>query len=148
MAGDAPRFAAFGGIRPRPALLRAMLISGALAGLAGAIEVIGVHYRFVSTFSGGDGFDGVAVAVLGHAHPLGVVIASLVLAGLRLGATNGLQMRVDVPRELGGAMIALILLLASSDQLYAEVVARLQGWIDLRRINRKHVEERKETEAA
>jgi simple sugar transport system permease protein len=113
MAGQAPRFAAAAGIRSRAAVLRAMLISGALAGLAGAIEVIGVHYRFVGGFSGGDGFDGVAVAVLGHSHPAGVVIASLALAGLRLGATTGLQMHLNVPRELGNVVIAIALILVS-----------------------------------
>lgn len=116
MAGDAPGFAQAGGIPPRGALMRAMLISGALAGLAGTIEVMGVHYRFVSVFSGGDGFDGVAVAVLGQAHPLGAIAAAFALAGLRLGATNGLQMHLSVPRELGNMIIAMMLVLVSIRQ--------------------------------
>jgi len=101
MAGQAPLFAKFGGIRERQAVMQAMGISGALAGLAGAIEVLGVHYRFVSAFSGGDGFDGVAVALLGQLHPVGVTLTAILLAGVRLGATNGLQLKAHIPREGG-----------------------------------------------
>lgn len=128
MAGEAPLFARFGGIRGRGAVIRGMCISGGLAGLAGAIEVLGVNYRFVSRFSGGDGFDGVAVALLGHLHPLGVTLASLLLAGVRLGATNGLQLKAHVPRELGGAMIAMMILFVSTERLYAEVMATVGKW--------------------
>lgn len=119
MAGDAFQFAQAGGIKSRRAIARAMFWSGALAGLAGAIEVIGVHYRFVSVFSGGGGFDGIAVALLGQANPLGVTIAAFLLAGLRLGATNGLQLKARVPRELGGAIIAVMILLISARGLHA-----------------------------
>jgi ABC-type uncharacterized transport system permease subunit len=119
MAGDAFHFALAGGIKSRRAISRAMFWSGGLAGLAGAIEVLGVHYRFVSVFSGGGGFDGIAVALLGQAHPAGVAIAGFLLAGLRLGATNGLQLKARVPRELGGAIIAMMILLISARGLHA-----------------------------
>jgi ABC-type uncharacterized transport system permease subunit len=125
MAGESFRFANFAGIRSRSAILWGMLLSGGAAGLAGAVEVLGVHYRFVSVFSGGGGFDGVAVALLGGAHPLGVPIAAVILAGLRLGATNGLQLKAQIPRELGGAMIAMMILLVSANQIYAALVARI-----------------------
>jgi simple sugar transport system permease protein len=124
MAGQARLFAKQAGIPDRRAVMRGMLISGALAGLAGAIEVLGVHYRFVSTFSGGGGFDGVAVALLGQSQPFGAVFASLLLAGVRLGATNGLQLKADVPRELGGVMIALMILFISAEKLYRGLIHR------------------------
>lgn len=136
MAGQAPLFAKSGGIRERRAVMRAMSISGGLAGLAGAIEVLGVHYRFVSVFSGGDGFDGVAVALLGQVHPVGVTLAALLLAGVRLGATNGLQLKAHIPRELGGAMIAMMILFVSAGRLYSESIARVQGWVALLRGHR------------
>ncbi len=87
--------------------------------------MLGVHYRFVSVFSGGGGFDGVAVALLGGAHPLAVPIAAVILAGLRLGATNGLQLKAQIPRELGGAMIAMMILLVSANQIYAALATRI-----------------------
>jgi general nucleoside transport system permease protein len=111
MAGQAPQFAASAGIETRTVGIRAMLISGGLAGLAGAIEVMGVHYRFVSEFSGGGGFDGIAVAMLGQMHPVGVLISAFLLAGLRLGALTGLQMNLGVPREMGNVVIAIALIL-------------------------------------
>lgn len=118
MAGQASRFARFGGIRERGAVLRAVVLSGALAGLAGAIEVIGVHYRFVSQFSSIDAFDGIIVALVGNLHPFGVVLSAVFLGGIRLGALNGLQLEAAVPRELGSALIALFVLLVSAPGLF------------------------------
>jgi simple sugar transport system permease protein len=129
MAGDAFLFARFAGIRARRAILFGMLLSGGSAGLAGAIEVLGVHYRFVSVFSGGGNFDGVAVALLGGAHPLTVPIAAFLLAGLRLGATNGLQLKAQIPRELGEAIIAMMIVLVSSQGLYASLAVHVQAWV-------------------
>jgi ABC-type uncharacterized transport system permease subunit len=129
MAGDSPRFAFAGGIKDRRAIVRAMFISGGIAGLAGAIEVLGVHYRFTPVFSGGGGFDGIAVALLGLANPLGIPIAAFILAGLRLGATNGLQMKAQVPRELGGAIIAMMIILVSTKGLYAGIVTKVEAGI-------------------
>ena len=143
MSGDSPWFAFAGGIQNRRAITRAMFISGGLAGLAGAIEVLGVLYRFSTVFTAGGNFDGVAVALLGQAHPLGIPIAAFVLAGLRLGALNGLQLKAHVPRELGGAIIAMMIILVSTRGLYAGVVSRLERWIrqihsKIGGLNRKH----------
>ncbi len=66
MSGNAPRFAKYGGIKNEKAALRGMIISGALAGLAGAIEVMGVNHRIMTGYSTGLGFDGVSVAILGQ----------------------------------------------------------------------------------
>jgi len=110
MAGQATLFARFGGVRSGPVIARAMALSGAAAGLAGAVEVLGVHYRFVASFSAIDQFDGIVVALLGQLHPLGIVLSALLLGGIRLGAVNGLQLEAAVPRELGSALIALIVL--------------------------------------
>jgi simple sugar transport system permease protein len=117
-AGKSPTFARYGGIQPRRVIVRAMTLSGALAGLAGAIEVIGVQYRFVSSFSSIDMFDGVFVALIGQQHPLGVVITAFILGGVRLGTINGLQLEAGVPRELGNILIALTALVVASPRLY------------------------------
>ena len=71
----------------------------------------------------------VAVALLGQLHPLGVTLAALLLAGVRLGATNGLQLQAHIPRELGGAMIAMMILFVSAEPLYAAVLSRLRRWV-------------------
>ncbi|MGD2048626.1 MAG: ABC transporter permease [Chloroflexota bacterium] len=126
MSGQSTRFAHFGGIHTKRAVVRAMAMSGGLAGLAGAIEVLGVHYRFISTFSAIDQFDGVVVALLGQQHPLGIVFSSILLGGVRLGAVNGLQLEAHVPRELGSALIALMVLFISSPKLYSRFFRRQQ----------------------
>ncbi len=113
---QAPRFALYGGIKPHLPILRAMLFSGALAGLAGAVEVLGVQYRFVTTYSAFTDFDGLIVAFVGHLHPLGVVFVGVLLGGLRSGAITGLQIGSHIPRELGGAIIALLLLFVATNR--------------------------------
>lgn len=110
MSGQAAYFAQYAGMKARWAVVAGMAVSGMLAGLAGALEVLGVHYRFVANFSSVDEFDGIIVSLLGQLHPLGVVLSSVLLGGLRLGALNGLQLQTAVPRELGNAVIALTMI--------------------------------------
>jgi simple sugar transport system permease protein len=117
-SAQAPRFALSGGIARHATVLRAMAISGALAGLAGAVEVLGVQYKFVTTFSAINDFDGLIVAFAGHLHPFGVLLFSFLLGGLRAGSIVGLQIRSGVPRELGGALIALLLIFAAMHKFY------------------------------
>lgn len=118
MAGEAPTFAHYAGLLPRSATVWAMTWSGALAGLAGSLEVLGVHYRFVSNFSSIDQFDGITVSLLGQLHPLGVVVSAFLLGGLRLGALTGLQLQTTVPRELGNATIALMMIFVVTPHLF------------------------------
>lgn len=117
-SAQAPQFALYGGITNHTPILAAMMVSGALAGLAGAVEVLGVQYRFVSTFSAVNDFDGLIIAFVGYLHPLGVLILSVLLGGLRSGAIVGLQIRSGIPRELGGALIALMLIFAAMHKFY------------------------------
>jgi simple sugar transport system permease protein len=122
MSGQAPFFARYGGIRSARAAIRGMLISGALAGLAGGIEVLGVNRQIVAGFSSGLGFDGVLVAILGQAHPLGVFLVAILFAGIRLGAQIGLQITTNIPRELGGGILALIILFVSARALFGDII--------------------------
>lgn len=117
-AAQAPRFARYGGIQPHVPLLRAVLLSGALAGLAGAVEVLGVQYHFVTTFTAFTDFDGLIVAFVSHLHPLGIVFFGILLGGLRSGAITGLQIGSHIPRELGGAIIAFILLFVATNRFF------------------------------
>jgi simple sugar transport system permease protein len=128
MAGQSKRFALFGGIRSDQAAVRAMLISGALAGLAGAIEVMGVHRRIMTAFSVGLGFDGLTSAILGQVHPFGVFIVAILFSGLKLGAQIGLQLDLNIPRELGGTIIGFIILFVAAGRLYEERIARVREW--------------------
>lgn len=113
----APRFALYGGMPlHRPALF-AMALSGALAGLAGGVEVLGIHYRFVSSFSAVNDFDGLIVGFAGGLHPAGVLLFAFLLGGLRTGSLVGLQMQSGIPRELGSALIAFMLIFAGASRV-------------------------------
>jgi len=128
MAGQAPLFALYGGIPSNRAAIRGMVLSGALSGLAGAIEILGVHRRLLQGFSAGLGFDGLMVAILGRVHPLGVLLVSILFAGVRLGAQIGLQTTVRIPRELGGGIIALIILFVAAEKFYQGGLQRVGNW--------------------
>ena len=107
-------FARFGGIPGDRAAIRAMLISGALSGLAGAIQILGVERRVVDGFAAsGLGFDGVLVAILARESILGILVVGVFFAGLEQGAVN-LQFG-NLPRQLGGIIIAFIILFNSME---------------------------------
>lgn len=115
---SAPRFALYGGMPVHMPVLLAMTLSGALAGLAGGVEVLGVHYHFVSNFSAVNEFDALIVAFAGGFHPAGVVLFAFLLGGLRTGSIVGLQMQSGIPRELGSALIAFMLLFAATHRFF------------------------------
>ncbi|HLF80265.1 MAG TPA: ABC transporter permease [Anaerolineales bacterium] len=128
MSGQAPFFARYGGVPHQGAAIRGMFLSGMLGGLAGAIQALGVHYRMLSGFSGGLGFDGLTAAILGQVHPVGTAVVAIFFAGLRQGAQVGLQFTSRVPRELGGGIIALMILFVAADQIYRANLDRLSSW--------------------
>jgi ABC-type uncharacterized transport system permease subunit len=115
----APHFALYGGMPVHKPVLLGMILSGALAGLAGGAEVLGVHYHFVSSFSAVSDFDGLIIAFAGHLHPAGVVLFGILLGGLRTGSLIGLQIRSGIPRELGGALIALMLIFVATNRFFS-----------------------------
>lgn len=90
-------------------VVKAMFISGVFAGLAGTFEVLGVfHYQSVFAASPGYGFDGIAVALLGMNHPLGVVLASILYGVLTYGSA-GMSFVAGVPPELIKIIIGSII---------------------------------------
>jgi general nucleoside transport system permease protein len=134
MAGQSKMFALYGGIRSDKSAIRAMLISGALAGLAGSVEVMGVHHRIMTGFSTGLGFDGLTSAILGQTHPIGVFIVAILFSGLKLGAQLGLQLKLGIPRELGGTIIGFIILFVAAGRLYQDNISRVRDWLNRRSI--------------
>jgi general nucleoside transport system permease protein len=108
ISGDARRAAAYGGIRASTITASALVLAGALAGLAGAIEVAGATGRLQSGLSPGYGFIGILVAWLARGSPLGIVLASIVYAGLLNG---GFSLQVSgVPSAIGTVLQAVLLL--------------------------------------
>ncbi len=103
-----PHAARYAGMIVSLTTIAAMTISGALGGLAGANEVLGVNYNLAMAFSSGYGFDSIALALLGKSHPLGVVLAALLFGTLRNGATN-MQLKVGIPVDIISILQAFIL---------------------------------------
>jgi simple sugar transport system permease protein len=91
--------ARYAGVSPAGAVLGLMGVAGALAGLAGAIECLGVHYRLIEGFSAGFGFNAVAIALMGALNPLYVLPAALFFGFLETGAL-AMQRQVGVPSSL------------------------------------------------
>jgi simple sugar transport system permease protein len=113
--------AEFGGIAIGRAQATAMSLSGALAGLGGVSFVLGYKHYFEQGFSGGAGFVGIAVALLGRNHPVGVIVAALFFGALSYG---GLVINQRVPKELVEMLQALVILFAISAQQILERAAR------------------------
>ncbi|MEZ5066607.1 MAG: ABC transporter permease [bacterium] len=107
--GLGERAARTAGLPVGATIVGAMAVAGAVAGLAGANEVLGFRYRFLDNFTGGIGFLGIAVALLGRARPGGVVIAALLFGALN-AASLEIDLFTDVPREIGFVVQAAILL--------------------------------------
>lgn len=112
--GSNPQAAEYSGIPVVRSMVLAMFVSGGLMGLAGAAEIFGVQHRLSDFFSPGYGFDGIAVALLGYTHPVGVVLAAVFFGGLRAGF-NAIQRTEGLPLALAQAVqgLTLILVVAS-----------------------------------
>jgi simple sugar transport system permease protein len=89
--------------------LAALVLSGALAGLAGGVEVAAVTYRLYERFSPGYGFTGIAVALLGRLHPVGVLMAGLFFGVLEAGS-NTMQRVAGVSSVLVSVIQATVIL--------------------------------------
>jgi general nucleoside transport system permease protein len=106
--GANPHAARYAGMNILTGIVLAMALSGALAGLAGANEVLGVNYNLAVAFSSGYGFDAIALALLGKSHPLGVVLAALLFGTLRSGALR-MQFTAGIPIDIISVLQGLIL---------------------------------------
>jgi ABC-type uncharacterized transport system permease subunit len=115
--GKNPRAAQYGGIDLRRTLLSAILISGALSGLAGAGEVLGNHYRLLDGIAGGYEYTPIVVALLGELSPLGTVIPAFVFAGLLVGGQT-MQVDTGLSASIVVAMEALIVLFVIGMQFF------------------------------
>jgi ABC-type uncharacterized transport system permease subunit len=118
--GQNPSAAEYGGISPQKQIIIAMTISGALAGMVAIGEVMGYRYRYYDGFSDGWGFWGIAVALLGRNHPLGIVIAALFFAVLKRGDIFVDGFTRYVSKDLVEVLLAIIILFVASLQRFSK----------------------------
>ena len=115
--GANPSAARYAGMSPRKLVILTMSLSGLFAGLAGAIEILSLGY-YPAVYGTSIGFAGITVALLGRAHPVGILLGGLLLGGMRAGAPS-MQITAKIPIEIIDVLQGLILLF-----LAAEVVIR------------------------
>jgi general nucleoside transport system permease protein len=125
--------AIYAGISPSRNIILAMMISGGLAGMVGINEIIGVHHRIILDFTAGFGFVGIAVALMGRNHPLGIFFAALLFGMLYQG---GSELSFDIPtitRDMVVVIQGLVILFSGAMEhvfrphivsLYLRIVGR------------------------
>jgi len=112
--GHNPAAAIYAGTNLRRMTMLAMCLSGALAGFVGVNELMGVQHRILLDFQAGYGFAGIAVALMGRNHPLGVALAALLFGALQQG---GAELAFDIPqitREMVVVIQGLVILFSGA----------------------------------
>ena len=118
-----PTAAESGGISVEKEMILALVISGAMAGLGGAGEVMGVHRRFIQGFSPGYGWDGLAVALVGGLNPVGVLLAAVLFGALRSGGMT-MTRATGVPLDIVIVLQALVILFVAAPMLVRYLLKR------------------------
>lgn len=136
--GQSAEAARYAGINVARSFVITMALSGALAGLSAATDILGVLHFMPNAFASGYGFDAIALALLGKSHPVGVVLASLLFGALRAGARN-MQGIARVPIDITSIIQGLIIVFIAAPEiirviyrirrrLQGEEIALTRGW--------------------
>lgn len=115
--GANPSAAEYGGISIRKQIIIAMTISGSLAGMVGINEVLGYRYRYYDGFSANYGFTGIAVALLGRNHPVGVLLAALLFGMLIRGGIFVDAFTNNVTKDLVDVLQGIVILFVAAEAL-------------------------------
>lgn len=132
--GQNPHASKYAGIHVKRYVVLALLLSGALAGLAGAIQVYGVNYRMITDgsptgFTGGAGFNGIVAALFGQLHPIITIPASVLFGALLVGA-NAMQRVVQIPSALITALNGLVVVFVVSSEIWRKKRQRKRLSVD------------------
>ncbi len=121
--------AEYGGINVSRNIIKTMMICGAMGGLAGAIEVMGTHYRFIDGFTAGYGFDGIAVALLGGNHPFGIIFGAVLFGWLTTGGVV-LDIGTDVPKDVANTLKGFIVFFVAVPLIAQQLLnfSQKRGW--------------------
>ena len=121
--GLAPEAARAAGINVGRRMIEAMAVAGALAGLAGAVFVLGTEHKYPATLGAPYGFDGIAMALIGQGHPLGVLASAGLFGGLRAGGTR--MQLFGVHKSFPELIQGLALLLVAGKLIWEALLSRL-----------------------
>lgn len=115
-----------GGISISSTIVKSLCISGALAGVAGAVEVMGVYGRLFDQFSSGFGFTGIAVALLAKNNPIGVILAALLFGALDAGAST-MQLEANVSQKVIAIIQAVIIFMIAAETIVTWSIGKVRG---------------------
>lgn len=133
-----PAASRYAGVKVGWTIVLTMAIAGALAGMAGAVDTLGLNFKFAPEFTGSSGFEGITVALLGNTHPFGVVLSALLLGGL-YGGAPAMQFVSGVRAEITQVIQALVLAFVAAPEIIrliyrlkakprGEEQAQISGW--------------------
>jgi general nucleoside transport system permease protein len=126
VVGSNPTAAIYAGISPARIIIIAMVLSGALAGGLAVNELMGYQHRLLLEFTSGYGFVGIAVALMGRAHPAGIILASLLFGILYQGGAELAFEQPAITRDMVVVIGGIIILFAGAlDGLFRRLVAQL-----------------------
>lgn len=131
-AGASDRAARYGGINVKKYVVLAILLSGACCGLAGTVEILGVHHRGLGNVSGGYGFSGIVVALFGGLHPLGVLPAAFFFAVISYGCSSLQIQKIALPGNTIDVLMGLVILVIVSAKLVISnkyIMDRTARWL-------------------
>jgi len=126
-----PHASRYAGINVPGYIILSLGLSGAFAGLAGAVEILGLHHRMFEPLavSAGYGFSGIVAALFGKLHPLGTIPASVLFGGLLVGGDK-MQRAVQIPQVMVTAMLGLVVLFVVSSEIWSRRRASRRVSID------------------
>ena len=119
--GANPSAARYAGMSPRRLIVMTLSFCGLLAGLAGAGQILGISGFMNASYGTSIGFDSIAVALLGRAHPVGIMLAALLFGAMRAGS-GLMQIRAGIPVEIIDVIQALILLFLAADVIVRRIL--------------------------
>lgn len=126
IVGSNADFAKYGGIRSKTVLLKTMALSGAVAGIIGAIEVTAIQHRLIAAFNPDIGFDGIVVALLANNNPLGILISGFFFGALT-NSGNVMERVTEVPNIVTQIVMAIIILTISANITFRNIKRKEVG---------------------
>lgn len=115
--GLAPHYAKYAGIHVHKVQFYSLLVSGALGGLCGSLEVLGVHYRYIQGFAQDMGANGIMVSLMGGLSPVGVPLAGLFMGAVQNGA-RAMSRNTNVSLDTARILISVIVICITAQGLY------------------------------
>ncbi|SEW37728.1 ABC transporter permease [[Clostridium] fimetarium] len=134
-----PTAAEYNGFPLKKLMLASFVISGAIAGLGGSVELHGTQFRLMSGFGVGYGFDGVAIALIGQLNPIGTVLVAYLFAVLRKGAIT-MQVGTGMPTSVIDIIQALVIVFAVAGSALTNLPKVKQFFTNISQKSKKEVE--------